>query len=104
MCTNSHRESFAYIIHACVHVRSPPDRVAPPPPPPLMSAVALANAKAKAKGKLVPTQPSIPPPPSAVAAAGSKDTVKARAVQLANAWSCCVLVWHTYYTNESSRW
>ena len=34
MCTCSHRESFAYIIHACVHVRSPPVATPPPTPPP----------------------------------------------------------------------
>ena len=34
MCTCSHRESFAYIIHACVHVRSPPVATQPSTPPP----------------------------------------------------------------------
>jgi hypothetical protein len=54
MCTCSHRESFAYIIHACVHVRSPPVAVQPSTPPPLaliQSQPLPPTAKPSGKGK-----------------------------------------------------
>ena len=59
MCTCSHRESFAYIIHACVHVRSPPGvgpRLVlppPPPPPPLLATPKDCGKGQKRKGGVV---------------------------------------------------
>ena len=50
MCTCSHRESFAYIIHACVHVRSPP-AVPPSTPPPLALLQSTVKPSGKGKGK-----------------------------------------------------
>ena len=51
MCTCSHRESFAYIIHACVHVRSPPVAVQPSTPPPLALIQSTVKPSGKGKGK-----------------------------------------------------
>ena len=57
MCTCSHRESFAYIIHACVHVRSPPGAgprlVLPPPPPPPLGTATQSGKGQKRKGGFV---------------------------------------------------
>ena len=57
MCTCSHRESFAYIIHACVHVRSPPGAgprvVLPPPPPPPLGEATQSGKGQKRKGGVV---------------------------------------------------
>ena len=64
----SHRESFAYIIHACMHVRSRPgdsrsrSRDAQPRPPALRPDPKPSVASVAAFSRGVPLPPPLPPP------------------------------------------